>query len=182
MTLTYKYYIMKPILIFCTLILASISLKAQESDPLDKIKAQKVAFLTERLGLNPATAQKFWPVYNEFSSKKDSVNNLRSSQRKEMKDRWDKMSNRQKEAALDFQMQQRFEEAKLEQHYHDKFKKILTIDQVLRLYEAEHEFKMRLIRQLRQKETSQGNIDSQKIISQGFQQCETKPNGLQTIN
>ena len=32
-----------------------------------KIEAMKVAYLTEQLNLSPAEAEKFWPVYNEFS-------------------------------------------------------------------------------------------------------------------
>ncbi len=32
-----------------------------------KIESMKVAYLTEQLSLSPAEAEKFWPVYNEFS-------------------------------------------------------------------------------------------------------------------
>ncbi len=35
----------------------------------DKFRADKVAFLTTRMDLTPAEAEKFWPVYNEFDSK-----------------------------------------------------------------------------------------------------------------
>ena len=34
----------------------------------EKIKAMKVGFITEKLDLTTAEAQKFWPVYNEFES------------------------------------------------------------------------------------------------------------------
>lgn len=160
---------MKPVLLFCVLII-SMGLYAQEGNPLEKIKSQKVAFITEKIGLSPAAAQKFWPVYNEFSSKKDSINILKATQRKEMKKQWETLTARQKEAALDFQMEQRMQETKLEQQYHEKFKKILTFDQLLKLYEAEHEFKMRLIWQLSQKDASYHHNESQKLISQGEKQ------------
>lgn len=156
---------MKSILIICFLFALETAITAQKSDQVEKFKAQKVAFITEKMGLTPTTAQKFWPVYNEFSSKKDSINKLKSSQRKEMKKKWENLTSKQKEAALDFQMQQRMGETKLEQQYHEKFKKIMTIDQLLKLYEAEYEFKMRLIRQLRQKEASHNQSEHHKLIS-----------------
>ncbi len=156
---------MKSIMFICFLFALETAITAQISDQIEKFKAQKVAFITEKMGLTPAAAQKFWPVYNEFSSKKDSINKLKSSQANEMKKKWENLTSRQKEAALDFQMQQRMGETKLEQQYHEKFKKIMTIDQLLKLYEAEHEFKMRLIKQLRQKESSQNLSEQNKLIS-----------------
>lgn len=166
MSKTYNNYTMKTVLLFFALILTT-GIFAQEGDPLEKLKSQKVAFITEKIGLSPTAAQKFWPVYNEFSAKKDSINKLKSSQRKEMKKQWATLTAKQKEAALDFQMQQKMQETKLEQHYHEKFKKFLTIDQLLKLYEAEYEFKMRLIKQLRQKDSSYQHSSGQKLISRG---------------
>lgn len=164
MTRTYNQPIMKSVLLFLAII-ATLGLYAQEGNSLEKLKSQKVAFITGRIGLSPLAAQKFWPVYNEFSSKKDSINKLKSTQRKEMKEQWELLTAKQKEAALDFQMQQRMQETKLEQQYHEKFKKFLTIDQLQKLYEAEHEFKMRIIKQLRQKDASSHSTDGKKLIS-----------------
>lgn len=157
---------MKLFIITCIIITSTtINTIAQANNPLDKIKAQKAAFITEKLGLTTTLAQKFWPVYNEFSSKKDSINNLRSTGIKEMKGKWDQMTTKQKEIALDKQMLLKFEETKVEQQYYEKFKKILAIDQVLKLYEAEHEFKMRLIKQIKENKTSQGTPNEKKTDS-----------------
>lgn len=41
-------------------------------DP-EKLKAAKVAFITTRLNLNSDQAEKFWPVFNEFSDKRESM-------------------------------------------------------------------------------------------------------------
>ncbi|RYY30920.1 MAG: hypothetical protein EOO04_03305, partial [Chitinophagaceae bacterium] len=32
-----------------------------------KIEALKIAFLTNKMALSPAEAQKFWPVYNKYT-------------------------------------------------------------------------------------------------------------------
>ena len=40
-----------------------------EREMKERIKAQKVAFITERLDLTSLEAQKFWPIYNAFEDK-----------------------------------------------------------------------------------------------------------------
>ena len=75
----------------------------------------------------------------------------------------EKLTAAQKEASLDLQMQLRWEEARLDRNYHQKFKQILTIDQVILLYEAEHEFRIRLIRVIRE---SNASIESQEVKNQ----------------
>lgn len=35
-----------------------------------RIEAARIAFITERLGLTPEEAEKFWPVYREFYQKR----------------------------------------------------------------------------------------------------------------
>ena len=48
----------------------------------ERIKAQKVAFITERLNLTADEAQKFWPIYNAFES---ATNKMRSNDLKEIR-------------------------------------------------------------------------------------------------
>ncbi|MBT8257326.1 MAG: sensor of ECF-type sigma factor [Bacteroidia bacterium] len=48
----------------------------------ERIKAQKVAFITERLDLSPEEAQKFWPIYNAFE---DEANSMRQNDLKEVR-------------------------------------------------------------------------------------------------
>ena len=39
----------------------------------ERIKAQKVAFITEKLSLTSEEAQKFWPIYNAFEEKRERI-------------------------------------------------------------------------------------------------------------
>lgn len=64
---------------FTLLILFSLAIGAayaqrpgERYDP-EKLKAAKVAFITTRLDLNSDQAEKFWPIYNEFSDKRESM-------------------------------------------------------------------------------------------------------------
>ena len=61
----------KFLLIICILITGMLQAKAQDGE---KIKALKIAFITQRLQLTPEQAQKFWPIYNQYD------NELRSAQ------------------------------------------------------------------------------------------------------
>lgn len=117
---------------------------------IEQLKAQKAAFFTEKIGLSSADAQHFWPVYNEFSAQKDSLNHLRWKIRKDLQHNMDELSQSEKTKLMNQQMDIKWKEAELDRHYHQKFIKILSIDQVIKLYEAEHEFKMRIIRQIRE--------------------------------
>ena len=63
----------------------------------------------------------------------------------------DKLSDKAKTESLDKQKALQWEEDKLDKYYYNEFKKILTIDQVIKLYDAEYEFRMRLIRQIKEK-------------------------------
>lgn len=158
---------MKSLIITLFAIILSFSIEAQTKCPkaeqIERIKAQKAAFITERIGLTSAVAQRFWPVYNEYWQKKDSLITRRSNARIELKENMEKLTAAQKEASLDLQMQLRWEEARLDRNYHHKFKQILTIDQVILLYEAEHEFRIRLIRVIRE---SNASIESQEVKNQ----------------
>ena len=43
-------------------------------EKLEEIKAQKVAYITQKMGFTPEEAQKFWPVYDAFQRKLDANN------------------------------------------------------------------------------------------------------------
>ena len=52
-------------------------------DKHEKIKALKIAYITEQLDLTKAEAEKFWPIYNKFE---EDRSDLRSEGHKDRKD------------------------------------------------------------------------------------------------
>ncbi|MBQ0741530.1 sensor of ECF-type sigma factor, partial [Aquimarina celericrescens] len=48
----------------------------------EKIKAFKIAYITEKLNLSSKEAQEFWPIYNNHE---EIIENLRKEKRKLMK-------------------------------------------------------------------------------------------------
>ncbi len=148
----------KTIFTLATLLFISLLTSAQENqtkqERMDRIKAQKVAFFTEKMELSSTTSQKFWPIYNEYFNKKDSIYHLSRELRSNLKEKASTLTNKQKEEAIDLLIKLKSEGSQLEQKYHQKFKRILSIDQVILLYQAEHEFKMRLFKQLKEMKAS----------------------------
>ena len=61
---------MKKIIII--LFFASTGLIAQP-DRFEKIRTLKTAYITQELSLTPSEAEKFWPVYNEYDSKRTKL-------------------------------------------------------------------------------------------------------------
>ncbi|SHH42546.1 hypothetical protein [Winogradskyella jejuensis] len=53
--------------------LLSLAQLPQDGKMRDKIKAQKVAFITEKLELSTDEAQKFWPIYNQFEESSNKI-------------------------------------------------------------------------------------------------------------
>tara|TARA_R110002049_G_scaffold67310_4_gene174938 strand:+ start:8622 stop:9074 length:453 start_codon:yes stop_codon:yes gene_type:complete len=74
---------MKKYIIILTVILTAFQSFGQHStESREKIKALKVAFLTQELKLSTEEAQKFWPIYNKHQ---EELNTLRNKGRSEIK-------------------------------------------------------------------------------------------------
>jgi hypothetical protein len=86
-----------------------------------RIEALKIAYLTNKLSLTPAEAQKFWPVYNKYM---DEIRATRLKAREE----------KQSEIATDEQI------LTLRKKYNTEFGKVLSEQKVNAFFKAEKEF------------------------------------------
>ena len=67
-------------IIVVTIMLASMMLVSPQSSSQtrgkggwqDKMKAERVAYLTDAMGITSSEAEKFWPVYNEMDAERKS--------------------------------------------------------------------------------------------------------------
>lgn len=126
--------------------------KAQEDnhqERWEKIRSEKVAFLTDKLKLTPTEAQKFWPVYNELENKRWEAQKCRRDLEVKVKEAEVSLSDKEViELTRDYagNMQK---EGSLMVKYNDEFLKILPPQKVLILYKAENEFRMYMIQKYR---------------------------------
>ncbi|MFO7999712.1 MAG: hypothetical protein R6U46_00605 [Marinilabilia sp.] len=130
---------------------------------IERLKSQKVAFLTEKIDLTSSEAQEFWPIYNEFSDKMESLHHNMKNNIKDLHKSLDSLSSSEKEAAIDRHVEYDLEKARLEKEYHQKFKEVLSIDKVIKLYEAEHEFKKKMLKLIRGGKGKSSSCDDDRI-------------------
>jgi len=145
---------MKKIVTLIILLFVCLNLSAQKDKNREKVKALKVAFLTEKLNLDTKTAQKFWPVYNDHESK---LNTIRRKGMAVVKDKLKSAGGfdglNEKEAEFFVKNKLDFDEKELAQkkEFLTKISKILSYKQILKLQLSEREFARELMRKYRKK-------------------------------
>lgn len=133
-----------------------LNLQAQEDqqDKNDRIESYKIAFITERLNLTPKEASVFWPVYNEFA---DQLKKIKHTEKERAKNFGEKTSPSDAESEkftsefIAFKQQ----ELDLTKKYVAEFKKVLPAAKVARLLTLEQEFKIQLLKRLKDKRGQQ---------------------------
>lgn len=119
------------------------------SDKEALVKAQKIVFFTEKLNLTPEEAQDFWPVYNSYWKKKNVIVRERKKAMHYCSENMDKMSSKEIERYGDMYINFHKQESDLLVEYNKKFKELLTPDKIMKLYQADYDFKTYLLRQIR---------------------------------
>jgi len=113
----------------------------------EKIQARKIAFFTEKLQLTPAEAEKFWPVYNEYSQKKNRINLERNKLTKYYLENEKNLSEKKTAGILDQFIGFQKQETVLLETYTEKFREFLPESKVLNIYITEIQFKRWLLAQ-----------------------------------
>ena len=132
--------------IFC---LTISSLAQGKEDYRDKIKARRVAFISDKLALTPEEAQRFWPLYNEYQDKKQAIN-------KEYKNKTNLqlLSDAEVETFLEHQLEKEEKLLTLKKTYLYKMKETLPIRKIAMLSRVENRFKKWMLEQIK---TRRGN-------------------------
>lgn len=133
--------------------ICAIPISAQEEPKSDKeqeIKSQKIAFFTNKIGLTPEEAQVFWPIYNAYWDRKNSIIADRKEKMTYFAENFETMSNEEMITYANQYIRYEMELAKLLDQYHIKFKEILPIDKVMKIYLADYEFKTYLLKKIRE--------------------------------
>ncbi|MBN2519668.1 MAG: hypothetical protein JXB17_04120 [Bacteroidales bacterium] len=114
----------------------------------EMICAERIAFFTEQIGLTPEEAEKFWPVFNEFYEKKDEIHDRRRAAVRELSDNQN-LSEKEMEDNMNVIIKSFEEETKLMEEYQLKYKEILPIEKISKIYVAEHQFKKYLLHKIK---------------------------------
>ena len=153
---------MRNIIIICGIVIFNMGgLVAQDHKHRENFKAYKIAYITQNLDLSPQEAEKFWPVYNEHESKMKAIN-------KSIKKRFkiDEMSDSELEALLNNRLKAEEDKLALHRAYIQKYKKVISIRQIVLLQRAEKRFKKELLRRARERKEGRGGDNSRRRGSQ----------------
>lgn len=141
---------MKQINITCVFLITGFIAMAQpRTEDRQKIEAMKVAFITEQLSLTPAEAEKFWPVYNQFS---DNMRSMRKDRQKIVfgpLNEGDDISSKQSEVTLSNYVTHIKSVQSAELKLIEDLKSILPASKIIKLRLAEDGFKRRMMDRLK---------------------------------
>lgn len=145
---------MKKIIILSALFLfTAISFGQDFKEKREKIKALKVAYITEQLELTTDEAQKFWPIYNANEEKQFELRHkkMRSIINKFENGGLEKLSDKEATALID-----QIETIEDELHaskkaYIKELKTVISAKKIIKLKKAEDEFNRKLMKQFRGK-------------------------------
>jgi len=113
------------------------------------VTSQKIAFFTETIGLIPEEAEKFWPVYNAYWKKKNAITKDRQNKMAYYSRNQESLSDSEMRKLADSYIQQEVQKAQLLKEYHGKFKEILPIHKVMKIYKADYQFKEYLLKKIK---------------------------------
>ena len=124
----------------------SFSVLAQNGEGAKQIQAQKVAFMTQRMGLTPEEAQQFWPLYNQYAENLKLIRqNFRAIKSEE--DATDDQI--EKTILANFEKEQK--EIDLKKEYFQKLKKVINIRKIQKMYHSENDFRKEVLQEIRRK-------------------------------
>ena len=114
-----------------------------------KMMSEKVAFFTVELDLTPAEAQKFWPVYNQIDKERDEANAAVFMAYFELeKAIKEKKSEKEISALLNTYIDAVEKQGSINSKADERYRKVLPVAKVAKLYVSEEEFRRQYIRRL----------------------------------
>lgn len=165
---------MKKLIYIIIFTLAAFPMLAQEEDQpqqheqdpkvKERIQAARVAYITDQLGLTPEEAEKFWPIYREFSEKRQNL----QKQYREMKRNPDpnKTTEENEKELVDVGFKLKQQELDLEKDYSGRLLKVISAQKLRSLPEAEKRFRQMILEQIQRRQFQQERKDQMKDRSQ----------------
>ena len=158
----YKLNTMKrKVIVLIILTLFGIIQVSAQNNNLERLNAYKIAFFTKRLNLTSQEAEKFWPVYNEFQNKRNRLQLDRQVINRNFNQNELNMTEKEITEAGDELITLQVRETSLVQEFHNKIKGILPPVKVMRLYQAENQYRVQLLNELQDRKQMRNNQNRQ---------------------
>jgi hypothetical protein len=151
---------MKKIFFALVCLFMAVNLMAQQpiqNRMKERVEAQRIGFITQRVNLTPEESQQFWPIYNQYT---DKMQQIRSSSKIEKPS--DEMSDADIEKMIMTQMDKESRILDLRKEYYQKLKKVISVKKIAKLYKAEQDFKGEMLKQLQEMRQMKKNMREEK--------------------
>jgi LTXXQ motif family protein len=134
------------------LMLLPVALLAQ--DRKDKIETMHIAYLSQRLNLTSAQAEKFWPIYNEFRAEQDKLRKERMDNMQTVRKAGgiDSMSDADVQKLVNSETDIETKQLEVRKEYVVKFQQAIPLRKVAKFFVAEEEFKHYLLNELKHRD------------------------------
>ncbi|MBL6447000.1 hypothetical protein JMN32_11815 [Fulvivirga sp. 29W222] len=151
---------MRKLIMVLSLVFISTFLVGQSKEGLKKIESARIALITERLELTPEQAEKFWPLYREYSEKRKAlrqefVEARQSVDRKNMTEEESKM-------LLNKGLELKERQLNIDRTYAERLTRVISTQQLLQLRKAEDDFRRMLLERLERRRDQRDRINSRQ--------------------
>lgn len=152
---------MKPLLKILFAIFITLPAFAQEDelqttvDPKveAKVRAAHIAYITDQLALTPEEAEKFWPIYREFSEKRRGLRHELREMKRNPDPKKTQAENDEEIVKKQFEVKQN--ELNLEKDYSGRLLKVISAQKLRTLPDAERRFRQMILDQIQRRQLQQ---------------------------
>jgi len=144
---------MKRVPIFLILLFISFGIFAQNKEAMKKIESARIALITERLGLTPDQAEKFWPVYREYNMQRREIREEFRNERQGAN--LQNMSEEESKQLVQKSMDMKQKELNLEKEYSKRLTEVISTQQLFKLKNAEKDFQQMLLQRIQEQRQMQ---------------------------
>jgi len=145
----YNKVLTRLILIAAFFFICSVS-SGQDEPNIERMESMRIAFFTEKLALTKTEAEKFWPVFNDYTNRKEKINADRRNLFRYIQRNGDYLSDKEVSESLEKYINLDKEDKELSEVFNQKFLEILPARKVLKIYLADHQFKVFILNRIRE--------------------------------
>ncbi len=135
-------------------LLSTLTANGQEKrsgfqEAMERMQAERVSFLTDKLDLTVDEAQKFWPIYNEYQKQREEL--IRGRREKMQKDgSFNEATDQDLDMMLNDLLDQEIKLSQLKKDFFLKIREVLPVRKVLTLHRVEQEFLNHMLNRIRE--------------------------------
>lgn len=142
---------MKKITLLLFICLFAANVFGQQGHRGEKVKALKIAFITEQLDLSSDEASQFWPIYNKYEEK---INDIRKKERKEiiqvLRNNFETITDAEANKLIDKSISSREQQRTFETQMINELRVAISPKKVIQLKRVEDAFKRKLLERFKE--------------------------------